>query len=113
MPDAVSAQHRYLANLDPRDLLARIRTVSSVPGLVIWEMVAVNQRYMPVIAGTETARKLGIHAGEIIGYLISTEGGPSQESSGGETFIVNQNQAPPARDLIGTIRWKSRVAGST
>ena len=112
MPDAVSAQHRYLANLDPRDLLARIRTVSSVPGLVIWEMVAVNQRYMPVIAGTETARKLGIHAGEIIGYLVESGRAQGTRPAAGTAIVPRVNQAPPARDFIGSLRWKARNAGT-
>ena len=107
--ETVSAQHRYLANMSQPDLLARIRAASDMPDVLLWEMVGLNHIYTPVIAGPETARKLEIRAGEIIGYLVPESGGHSRGSTIGDAFVPRQNQAPPARDVIGALRWQMRL----
>ncbi len=109
--ETVSAQHRYLANMSQPDLLARIRAASDMTDVLLWEMVGLNHIYTPVIAGPETARKLEIRAGEIIGYLVSEGGGHFRGSTTGDALVPHKNQAPPARDVIGTLRWQIRLSG--
>ena len=89
-----------------------MRNASDLADLILWEMVGLNHFYTPVIAGPEAARKLGIQQGEIIGYLTPEGGGHVQGSAVGDAMVPIKNQAPPARDLIGALRWQARLAGA-
>ena len=112
MPGTVPPQHRYLANLEQRDLLARLRSAAGIPTLILWELVELDHAYTVVIAGPETARKLGIQEGEIIGYLVQAGRAQRVGPSSGEAIVPRRDQAPPARDFIGSLRWKARASGA-
>ncbi|HXI20077.1 MAG TPA: nuclear transport factor 2 family protein [Gemmatimonadales bacterium] len=60
----------FLRTLPRRELLRRIRQAAGDDGIVFWEQVAYSDMYAKVTAGPQTAAKLGVPVGTVIGYRI-------------------------------------------
>ena len=104
------AAHYMLARLDQQDLICLIRRASGDNELVLWEMIGLNSFYEIHTAGPQTAGKLGINVGEVIGYKIPGGGGHFMGAAIGDLENQIPMQPPPVKDIIGTIRWRYQLA---
>ena len=114
--------HYLLASLNQEELLKRIRSAIEFNDIVLWEMVGLNDIYVPHTVGSISAGKLGINEGEIIGYSLSysytdAKGNKKKEDYNkvtgkaiGDAMVEEPNQPPPIKDIIGTMRWRMRMA---
>ncbi len=105
-----SSAHYFLAGLEQHDLIARIRQAADDPDLLLWEMIELNNIYTAVVAGPITAQRLRISEGEIIGYHVP-DFNRVVGSAFGDAMVQDPAQAPDQRDVIGTLRWRFRLAG--
>ena len=103
------AVHYMMARMDQADLIYRIRRAADDNKLLIWEMVGLNNFYEIHTAGPITAGRLGINIGEIIGYTIPEGGGHFMGSASGDLENQIPRQAPPVKDIIGTLRWRYQL----
>lgn len=60
----------FLRTLPRSELLRRIRAAANDDRIVFWEQIAYSDMYDKVAAGPETAARLGVPVGTIIGYRI-------------------------------------------
>ena len=114
--------HYELVSLKQSELLTRIRQAAEIRNIVLWEMVGLNDIYVTVTAGPICAGKLGINKGEIIGYSLNysytdSKGNTKEENYNnvtgkaiGDAMVEEPNQPPPIQDIIGTMRWRMRIA---
>jgi hypothetical protein len=92
MGDTMNEILNNLKSLSRRDLLRELRRVSEMPSLLLWEQVGYGSIYTPVSAGVQTAARLGVPRGSIIGYLV--DNAPMGSSLSGLDNAVPQNDPP-------------------
>jgi hypothetical protein len=105
----VTGKHHLLAALPQTELVRLIREAADDNELLLWEMIGLGHFYWAVRAGPLTAIRLGIRENEIIGYHTPERTGHVLGGAIGDLMVDNPNQAPTAQDIIGTLRWQSRL----
>ena len=62
---------KHFQTLPRRTLQAELRRITEDPEFYLWEFIGLNWMYTPVSAGPQTAARLGVKRGAIIGYHVA------------------------------------------
>ncbi len=87
---------KYLRSLPRNELVREIRRATGDDRILLWEQVGYGDMYTPVRAGVETAAKLGVLPGVVIGYLLTVE--RPMGSALGDLMNAECQDSPPYPD---------------
>lgn len=83
----------YLRGLPRRQLVREIRRAAEDNSILLWEFVSYGDMYAPCSAGPQTAARLGVKVGTIIGYKLLTDA-PMGSAIGDLMHAVRQDDPP-------------------
>jgi hypothetical protein len=95
----MNSRLQLLKKLPRRQLLTEIRRAAGDQSIVLWEQIPYGEIYKAVQAGPETAVKLGVKRGDVIGYVCGDK--PSGASSVMGLMNAVRQDKPPYPDPFG------------